>query len=287
MIEDGIVIFDEVSVMRHRMKDLFQGYNVSIYEASYDVELFNILADESMNVRLVIMDLGVDLLKGLEILSRLREKKAAIPVIILTANNKRQTFIRCMAEGASDYILKPFEDDYLLEKALSILKKKRKEFTQNETIVFDIRSYLNTEAKKAQKGRYEVTVLMCTLFDIVNEISSIVETKYIQAADKFFKNVKSILWETDIFEQHGLQTFIGVFPYCGMDNVEKINRKINDCFDRVTKEQRDVILLRAVTAAITFPTEETDAKEMLLKLGLRINDAIGELKKEDAAEERV
>lgn len=140
---NNIIIFDEISLARQRINNLLQDYNVNVYEASYDIELYNLLFNNKLNISLIIMGVGNDVNKGFDILSRINEKKSNVPVFILTSNNKRETFIRGIAEGASDYILKPFEDDYLLKKILSILKNKRNDETEllidtKSEIVLDI-----------------------------------------------------------------------------------------------------------------------------------------------------
>lgn len=283
--EDGIIIFDEYSVVRIRTTNLFHGYNIHVSEATNELELFNLMADKDLNIALIIMDIGYDVNKGFDILSRIKEKRYAVPVLILTANNKRQTFIRGIAEGASDYILKPFEDDYLLEKVLQILKKKKLktkvQVNTNNEIVFDIHNYLNTELKKAQKGKYEISIFMITFFIPVDEVNAKNEKKYIQLSDLFYQTIKSVIWSTDILEQYGTQTFIGVFPFCGLDSTEKIQKKMMDSFDKLKAQNKEIDAFHLAISSVTYPSEQEDAKELLLTLGTRMNQEIEEVNKTD------
>ncbi|MDF2941501.1 MAG: transcriptional regulator [Herbinix sp.] len=282
-IEDGVIIFDEVSLVRHRMNNLLQGYNVHVYEVSQEIELFNILANVGLKIGLVIMDVGNDANKGFRILSKIKEKRYDVPVFILTSNNKREVFARGIAEGASDYILKPFEDTYLLEKVLFTLNKKHlmKEIqvNSNSEIVFDIQSYLNTEFKKAQKGKYDITVLMSTFFLPINTYNNEIENKYIQVSDMFYHKFKSDLWDTDIFERYGSQIFIGIFPYCGLDNVGKVQKKIKDSFEAVKKGKEELESFHLAISTITYPSESEDTKGLLFSLGLRMKNEIDNIKK--------
>ncbi|MDF2906139.1 MAG: transcriptional regulator [Herbinix sp.] len=273
-LEDGIIILDEVSMMRRRISSMLQGYNFRVFEASYDVELFNIIAEENINIRLILMDLGYDINKGFETLAKLKEKKPNIPIFVITSNNKRSVFIRAMAEGATDYILKPFDDEFLLEKILSVVKVKYQIVPDSINISFNIHSYLNAELKKAQKGKYEITVLMCTLYEVGSEINNLVENKYIEALERFYVNCKNHLWETDVFERYGTQTFIGIFPYCTVGNVEIINNKIMDYFGEAVKVDRSLSNLNIAMATITYPVEDLAEKELLLTLGMRMNKSI-------------
>mgnify|MGYP001363060282 CR=1 FL=1 len=58
---------------------------------------------------LVIMDVRMGGITGIETLQRLREFDAKTPVILMTAFGTTQTAIQAMKHGAYDYILKPFD----------------------------------------------------------------------------------------------------------------------------------------------------------------------------------
>jgi len=280
--ENAIIVFDEINLARRRIVTLLQGYDIHVYEASKPIELFNILSDEGLNIRLIIMDIGNDMNDGFGILSKIKEKRSDIPVFILTSNNKRIAFIRGIAEGASDYILKPFDDAYLLPKVLRIFHDNRETdmpiYTDTQ-FVFDIHSYLNTEFKKSQKGKYEITVLMSTFFLPVTEFTTDLENKYIQVSELFYQNFKSILWDTDVFEQYGSQTFIGIFPYCGLYHMEKIQKKMQDSFDNVIIGNKELASFDLAISTITYPTQATDTKDLLLTLGMNMKQKIDEMKK--------
>src|SRR5437773_9916917 len=86
---------------------------------------------------------GVD---GLEVLTRLKGIHPTLPVIILSAVGQARTVVEAMKLGASDYLVKPFEEHDLelaIENALEkqklrdevrILKKKLDRFTEHTEI---------------------------------------------------------------------------------------------------------------------------------------------------------
>lgn len=57
---------------------------------------------------LLILDLGLPKLSGIEVLKRLRGRKSAIPVLILTAQDGVEDRVRGLDAGADDYMTKPF-----------------------------------------------------------------------------------------------------------------------------------------------------------------------------------
>jgi two-component system OmpR family response regulator/two-component system response regulator TctD len=57
---------------------------------------------------LLILDLGLPKLSGIEVLRRLRARKCAVPVLILTAQDDVEDRVRGLDAGADDYLTKPF-----------------------------------------------------------------------------------------------------------------------------------------------------------------------------------
>ena len=57
---------------------------------------------------LLILDLGLPKLSGIEVLRRLRSRKATLPVLVLTAQDGIEDRVRGLDAGADDYLTKPF-----------------------------------------------------------------------------------------------------------------------------------------------------------------------------------
>jgi DNA-binding NtrC family response regulator len=74
---------------------------------------------------LLITDLKMPGMSGLELLQRVRQENPRLPVIIMTAYGTIESAVQAMKEGAADYILKPIKMDeleLLIEKAFSLLR---------------------------------------------------------------------------------------------------------------------------------------------------------------------
>jgi DNA-binding NtrC family response regulator len=72
---------------------------------------------------LVLTDLRLPNMDGLEFLSLIRRQNAVVPVVIMTAYGSVETAVEAMKSGATDFLLKPFSLDHLMqvvEKALEV-----------------------------------------------------------------------------------------------------------------------------------------------------------------------
>lgn len=85
----------------------------ALRKSGYAVDHVNNGADAdtallSQQYDLLILDLGLPRLPGLEVLTRLRARKNALPVLILTAQDGLEDRVRGLDAGADDYLTKPF-----------------------------------------------------------------------------------------------------------------------------------------------------------------------------------
>jgi len=65
---------------------------------------------------LMILDLGLPILDGLDVLARIRRRGERLPVVILTARDTVPDRVRGLDHGADDYLIKPFSFDELLAR---------------------------------------------------------------------------------------------------------------------------------------------------------------------------
>ena len=92
----------------------------------------------------IILDIMLPKLNGLEILKMIRRRKISTPVILLTAKDSVEDKILGLDSGADDYLQKPFSPDQLLAR-LRALTRRNGEFINENILEFsDIRLNLST-----------------------------------------------------------------------------------------------------------------------------------------------
>jgi DNA-binding response OmpR family regulator len=75
------------------------------------------------SVDLVILDLGLPVLDGSEVLKQVRTKRPDVPIIVLTARDAVNERVRLLDLGADDYLVKPFALSELLARVRARLRQ--------------------------------------------------------------------------------------------------------------------------------------------------------------------
>ncbi|GEA07659.1 DNA-binding response regulator [Alteromonas sp. KUL42] len=109
-------------------KPLSNALAVSLQNANYVVDCVFTGHDALVTLQagendIVILDLGLPDMDGLEVLKSIRKRLTTLPVLILTARDKTLDKISGLDAGADDYLPKPFEIDELLAR-LRVLERR-------------------------------------------------------------------------------------------------------------------------------------------------------------------
>src|SRR4030042_3500639 len=126
-----LIIDDEVQIRRLLEITLSaNGYKIS--EASTGKEGIALAA--SVNPVLIILDLGLPDMDGLEVIKKLREWFQK-PVIILSVRSSEEDIIKALDHGANDYLTKPFRTGELLAR-IRVAIRQRQEISDNSCFTF-------------------------------------------------------------------------------------------------------------------------------------------------------
>ena len=93
----------------------------AVDHVSNGVDADSALSSEQFD--LVILDLGLPRLTGIDVLKRLRGRKSKVPVLILTAQDGIEERVRGLDAGADDYMVKPFALQELEARARALIRR--------------------------------------------------------------------------------------------------------------------------------------------------------------------
>lgn len=117
--EKKIVALDDSAIMV-KMLEVLLGTNYEFRGFTKGDRALTYLASHKAD--LLILDIDMPEMNGLEVLDRIRANpELKIPIIMLTSNNDKEHVIECFKRGAIDYAIKPIDEEAFIQKIKKLL----------------------------------------------------------------------------------------------------------------------------------------------------------------------
>lgn len=177
----GILLVEDepnvVSVIKRGLAEF--GYEVSV--AGNGATGLQMALDHDFD--LVILDVMLPVMDGIQVCKLIRQQKQTVPVIMLTALDSTENIVNGLDSGADDYLVKPFKIAELAARLRTLLRRKSGELQpKNIFTISDLE--LNTESKIAYRNQ---------------EPLKLTATEY-RLLEYFVKNQKKVLSRIQILE---------------------------------------------------------------------------------------
>jgi two-component system, OmpR family, response regulator MprA len=140
---------------------------------------------------LVVLDLGLPRLDGIEVLQRLRADDSDVPVLILTARTETDDRVEGLDSGADDYLPKPFERAELLARIRALLRRRPPRGSAS-IVIGDLQ--LNPDTREVKRGGREIE-LTNREFELLEYLAR--NQKLVVSRERLLEDV----WGYDPFEQ--------------------------------------------------------------------------------------
>ena len=242
---------------------------------------------------IVLLDMNMPGITGMETLRRIREIQDYVGVIFLSGNSTTDAVIQGLDAGADDYIIKPFDPLELLARVRAQLRIKEltdqlktandklKELVDIDDLtgLFNMRSIyqkLDYEIDRAKRFKRSVCVVMMDMdhFKTVNDGHDHLFGSFVLS--EVGKIVKQNIRTVDLAARYGGDEFLIVLTEVNRDGVlnfcERLRKSIADY---VFKNDRDVITLTAsIGFAITEPGKiDFTSRDLVRKADRALYDA--------------
>ena len=121
-----ILAVDDSKTIRMIVKKAFKPYNCQVLEAENGKEGLNTASEEKPD--LIVLDITMPVMTGPEMLEAMKGDPDIkdIPVIMLTAESGKENVVKILKMGVSDYMVKPFKGEQLIERVSKILTLEAK-----------------------------------------------------------------------------------------------------------------------------------------------------------------
>ena len=143
--QNTVLVVDDDSAHRTMLRTLINGWGYAVSEADDGSTAIEKIKETSFD--LVLMDVRMVKVSGLEALETIKSYNPAIPVIIMTAYSSVETAVEALKQGAHDYLTKPLDFDKVrltLERAMEHTRLKEENRLLRETLgqKFDSRNII-------------------------------------------------------------------------------------------------------------------------------------------------
>lgn len=165
---------------------LAQGILSKLEEYKYIVDLFDdgedgLYALKTAKYDILVLDLGLPKIDGIDIIKHLRDLNQDIPILIISARDRLDQRILGLNTGADDYLCKPFELDEVVARVQALLRRSKNQINNKvvfNDLVFDTKNktlYKNDEAIDLTKRELAIFEYLIINLDVVLSKDNIVD----------------------------------------------------------------------------------------------------------------
>jgi len=129
-----VLCVEDESGVRQRIVNTLGYYFKDVYEASNGEEGLNAYYDNQPD--LILCDIQMPIMDGLEMIKKIREEDISIPIVLLTAYNSEEYLMKLINLRVQHFILKPINAQNLEEALANALKGKYREIVKIKNDIF-------------------------------------------------------------------------------------------------------------------------------------------------------
>ncbi|MDF3071754.1 MAG: acetoacetate metabolism regulatory protein AtoC [Polyangiaceae bacterium] len=159
-----ILVVDDEASARSGLGKLLEQEGYQVLQAADGREALEAVADEAPE--LIITDLKMPVMDGMELLTQLREREVQIPAIVATAFGEVSTAVAAMRAGAEDYLTKPIDFDALLLVVERTLAR-----AELRTEAENLRRQLRARDNEGLEGLLGASAAMQRVYHMVKQVA--------------------------------------------------------------------------------------------------------------------
>lgn len=274
VVAPRILVIDDEEVMRDLFTDVLSDAGYEVIAVGNPEEGVNKVKE--MPFEVIITDLKMPGMDGIEVLRKARKIDPDISVIVITGYATVETAVEAMREGAYDYITKPFHQDEMkivvsraIERRFLFREAREKEYyrelsiTDGLTRLYNHRYFhqlLEQEIVRAKRYPQFISLLMIDIDDFkrYNDVHGHL------AGDEVLRKVGGILKaqvrEADFVARYGGEEFAMLLPETNRKESIVPAQRLREMIEKTSFEGEDILPLGRLTVSVGVATYPDDAQ---------------------------
>ncbi len=211
-----VLIAEDESAIREIIAITLKRAGYEVTEACDGEQALNTYAQKEGDFDVVLLDIMMPNLDGLEVCKRLRNESSTVGIIMLTAKTQEMDKVSGLLMGADDYITKPFSPSELMARVDSVYRRVAMN-NQNKA--------QPAKADKISIAPFELNLRNRTLYKN-NNLIELTQVEF-QIIEYFFSNAGKALSRNDILKQVWGESYFGDEKVVDV-NIRRLRMKIED-----------------------------------------------------------
>lgn len=124
-LKKKILAVDDSAIIRKIIRGTIESLRYDLLEASDGMEALDILEKNSSDIKMILLDWNMPGMNGIDFLKAVKSHKfyKHIPIIMITTESEKESIIKAIQAGVSNYLLKPFKAEELTKKIMDSFGK--------------------------------------------------------------------------------------------------------------------------------------------------------------------
>ena len=211
-----VLIAEDESAIREIIAITLKRAGYEVTEACDGQQALDIYAEKNGAFDVVLLDIMMPNLDGLEVCKRLRNESSTVGIIMLTAKTQEMDKVSGLLMGADDYITKPFSPSELMARVDSVYRRVA---LNTQTVASPART------DKITIEPFELNLRNRTLYKN-NVLIELTQVEF-QIIEYFFSNPGKTLSRTDILNEVWGESYFGDEKVVDV-NIRRLRMKVED-----------------------------------------------------------
>ena len=295
-----ILIVDDVINNIRLLDKMFEGVGYNTVFANSGKQALEIIENQTKPIDLILLDLMMPEMDGIEVCNILKSNPMYqdIPIIFITADDSKESFVTAFKTGAIDYIKKPFqktelllrvENQLKLNKAYAGLRKSNDELLEAYALLEQLvtidsltglgnrRSLLefgDIQLKLAQRYHSLFSIMMIDL-DYFKKINAIYGHPL---GDEVLKNIAKILKDNlrnvDHLGRFGGDEFLIILPNTSLENTVIVAERVREKIANFVHNIEDHLIQTTVSIGIaSYCRQDNDINQIIKRADQALHKA--------------
>lgn len=270
-MKKSVLIVDYIGKVRFEISGILKSFDIEVLNLKDESEITDEFLSSHNNIGLVIWIISTEDTNEFSKINRLKnELFRKIPLIIVSNYNEKKYVFLAIKSGASDYIVRPFNQEIFIRKVNEyiplLINEQIQDDNDEEKIVLTLKDILSISIKSATRGNYPLSILMIA---IINS-SEVQGVDIRESINMIMKVIRMRVRETDTIIKYGADNILVVLPFTEHEGAYIVDKKIRSQLISNSLLNQKAEGLALGTSYVTYPNDGKTKESLLSELQAKL-----------------